>query len=403
MTTPSSTGLQSPYEILGLLFPGLPATRTSTRGLSRTPAGHRRLTALPNVDDTRMFLPVEAPLAASALRRARRSIDLRGRLVTSTAATGLRLGLGRLLRAQLDVPLSRDSVDAQLADLLDRDVRTAIFLGPPRSNRKPVLQVLGSRGELLAVAKAGINDLTSELARAEAMALRTVGARGFATVVPPLLLGEGKLHGHSMVVQSPLDVPDGHAEPGPSQLTAVFDEIARSGGTTNGALQDSAYLERLRGRLVAAPTAEMSSLGSSVLDSLAASGARLDFGSWHGDLSPWNLAAADGDRVLVWDWERFTEGVPVGFDALHYAFLPRLKDPGTPQARVGLELLDRAPQVLEGVGVAADQAPVVGMLYLLEVGIRFAGDGQAGTGILGGDVEQWLVPAMKRHLAQERT
>jgi hypothetical protein len=43
------------------------------------------------------------------------------------------------------------------------------------------------------------------------------------------------------------------------------------------------------------------------------------------------------------------------------------------------------------------------MLYLVEVASRFAEDGQASTGILGGDVEQWLVPALRRYLTRERT
>ena len=44
---------------------------------------------------------------------------------------------------------------------------------------------------------------------------------------------------------------------------------------------------------------------------------RLAFGAWHGDWTPWNMASTAGG-LLVWDWERFATGVPVGFDALHY-------------------------------------------------------------------------------------
>ena len=28
--------------------------------------------------------------------------------------------------------------------------------------------------------------------------------------------------------------------------------------------------------------------------------------------------ARHGDEVLLWDWEHYEEGVPVGFDALHF-------------------------------------------------------------------------------------
>ena len=30
--------------------------------------------------------------------------------------------------------------------------------------------------------------------------------------------------------------------------------------------------------------------------------------------------ATTTDSVLVWDWERFGTGVPIGFDALHFDF-----------------------------------------------------------------------------------
>ena len=33
--------------------------------------------------------------------------------------------------------------------------------------------------------------------------------------------------------------------------------------------------------------------------------------------------ASLADALLVWDWERFARGVPLGFDALHYALQRR--------------------------------------------------------------------------------
>ena len=113
--------------------------------------------------------------------------------------------------------------------------------------------------------------------------------------------------------------------------------------------------------------------------------------------------AADGGRVLVWDWERFSEGVPLGFDALHYAFLPRLKRARAPQELAGIELLDRADALLEDAGVHNSGTSTVAMLYLVEVASRFMQDDQASSGILGGDVQRWLVPALRRFLERERT
>jgi hypothetical protein len=391
-----------PEQILRDLFPGLPARTSGTRGWGSTPVDRRRFLALPDLDDVRMYLPASGSLGAGALRRARRSVDRRGQISTAVAARGLQLGLTRFLRSHVTAPVSADCVETQLARLLSRDVRMAIFLGPPRANRKPVLQIMGTDGVLLGVAKVGVNPLTSELASQEAAALRKMAQRHFEVVVPPALLGELTRQGHAMVVQSPLDVPDRPDVPPPALLRAVFNEISRSGVVACATLAGSPYLEQLRERVSMLPRDEMRAMSSAVLTELAAENAELEFGAWHGDLSPWNMAV-DGEHVLVWDWERFAEGVPVGYDALHYAFLPRIKDPRSPQELAGVELLDRAGAVLEGVGVSQAQAPTVAMLYLVEVASRFAEDGQASTGILGGDVEQWLVPALRRYLTRERT
>lgn len=349
-----------------------------------------------------MYLPADTSLAPGALRRARRSVDRRSRVSTSVAAGGLRLGLSKALSTHVTAPVTDDCVETQLAALLGHDVRVAIFLGPPRANRKPVLQVMGTDGALLAVAKVGVNTLTSDLASREAAALRAMAQHRFEVVVPPTLLGEETRLGHTMVVQSPLDVPGGPATPTGPMLRDVFNEISRSAGVVSASPGQSRYLKELHERVLALPHDEMRALCSAVLIQVGAQGAPLEFGAWHGDLSPWNMAA-DGDHVLVWDWERFAEGVPLGYDALHYTFLPRLKDPRAPQDVAGVELLDRAEGLVDGVGVSQAQAPAVAMLYLVEVASRFVEDGQASTGILGGDVEKWLMPALRHYLAEERT
>ena len=59
-------------------------------------------------------------------------------------------------------------------------------------------------------------------------------------------------------------------------------------------------------------------LGRAMEHVAAITGGRdLSWGAWHGDWTPWNMALA-GDRVLLWDWERFETGVPAGLDPLHY-------------------------------------------------------------------------------------
>jgi hypothetical protein len=92
------------------------------------------------------------------------------------------------------------------------------------------------------------------------------------------------------------------------------------------------------------------------------------FGSWHGDWGPWNMAWA-GERVRLWDWERFTRGVPYGFDALHYA-LPALP----PQRPSPARLREAATAALAPFGTGPADAALVLALYVAALCGRFLPD-----------------------------
>jgi hypothetical protein len=108
------------------------------------------------------------------------------------------------------------------------------------------------------------------------------------------------------------------------------------------------------------------------------------------------MAVDTSDSVLLWDWERFATGVPVGFDALHYRFVEKVTD----HRRVttaGTSLLSQASQTLQPFDVPDDVARDVALLYLIDISLRYRGDRQAETGGPGGDVAAWLLPALRGH------
>jgi hypothetical protein len=80
--------------------------------------------------------------------------------------------------------------------------------------------------------------------------------------------------------------------------------------------------------------------------------------------------------MLVWDWERFGAGVPVGYDALHYSGQVGAGVHGGPKGALAVTRSD-LDSLLEPFGVAADARPAVFALYLLEILIRYTEDGQA--------------------------
>jgi hypothetical protein len=91
------------------------------------------------------------------------------------------------------------------------------------------------------------------------------------------------------------------------------------------------------------------------------------FGSWHGDWGPWNMVWA-GERVRLWDWERFARGVPYGLDALHYAL------PAEPEKAQLLGLRESAAKALAPFSVAVDEAELLLTLYVTALTARFLPD-----------------------------
>jgi hypothetical protein len=84
-------------------------------------------------------------------------------------------------------------------------------------------------------------------------------------------------------------------------------------------------------------------------------------------------------NLMVWDWERFAHGAPVGQDAVHYAFMAWLRQRKRPPAEAGQHVLQTAPPVLEAIGADPSQAELLLMLHQLEMGVRFAEARAAGV------------------------
>ncbi|HVX43990.1 MAG TPA: hypothetical protein VHC49_08885 [Mycobacteriales bacterium] len=369
-------------ETIGLLWP-----QARTRIVREPP--HRRWNSrgyliLPNAAEPRLLVPAGRRIAAAAMERysALRKSPLR--------VAALRSGLGAFaLSDRLYVDPGPQNFETYAAGILDRPVRLSLHVGPPRANRKPVVQLLDRAGNTLAFGKIGRDALTDRLVDAEAAALSRVS--GLPTVRTPVVIQHGRWQDRSLLLQSPLPAWRGTAADDRLLITAMREIVAAEGIETLP-LENSRYLCELRDRIGTIPDpAHRTPLNEFLTGLLRRSGGTaLPFGCWHGDLTPWNVAAA-GDRMLVWDWERFAGGVPVGFDALHYDLQQRLHTHG-PAESTAREFIRAAPKVLDpwdGPDPAALAA-----LYLIEIGTRYAVDGQRESGSAAGDLQRWLIPAL---------
>jgi hypothetical protein len=371
-------------EVLALLYPG---------------AGERSVEYLviPNVRKPRLLVPAgDRRIAAAAVRRYAEPQSRLARLKRDAVVAALRTGVsGLLLRDRLRVSPAGDTIDAYLRSALGDGLRLSVHIGPARANRKPVLQLLDAAGGTLAFAKLGTSALTRTLVRAEAGALATVGSAGLTALRVPGVLHAGQWGGHEVLVQSALPVWQPRAALPAPRLAGAMRQVAQCCGLSHGELHGSGYLTRLRARLVAiAGHPEGAALHAAAERIVrAAGGVDLVFGSWHGDWSPWNMASRPAG-LLVWDWERFTPGVPIGYDALHHALQVGINRQASAGQAVN-ELVDAAPGLLLPFNVVHRQAvEVTTLLYLIDLATRYVTDRQAEAGARLGVLGSWLLPVL---------
>jgi hypothetical protein len=390
-------------EVLRLLYP--PPCSTSPDDRPELGALVARFHVLPDARRPRLLVPAEVPRVAAAAVHATRSSGARfDRLKRGMAAAALRTGLsGLVMHDQIRVvrdltggPL--DTVDTYLTSVLGRDLSVAIHIGPARPNRKPLLQLLDADGATFAFAKLGVNPLTARLVRLETAALTALSHLGPCDVLVPPILHTGHWRGYEVLVQGALPIPARPRPIAPERLAAAQLQIAYGLGTMRGSLATSGYWKRLRERTGSVPaasddggaTGEARSLALAVDLLVAQLGdVELTFGAWHGDWTPWNMSVREY-AVLLWDWDRFGTGVPIGFDALHYELHSAMRDSVEPPTAVRL-LLARAPELLRPFGIVDPPAVrLTALLYLVELATRFLDDQRSGgrLGVLGA----WLLP-----------
>jgi len=314
-------------------------------------------------------------------------------LLTGALGSGL-LDLLSANRLTVRGPAGSDSIERFLADVLDAP-RTLITMpvGPARANRKPVLQVTDLSGNVLAFAKIGHDDLTRALVDSEGRTLRRLGDAALRHIRVPRVIAHTQWRDLAVLVLEPLPVSARQERPGPARaglLTAIAEISALS--SWRGSWADNPFHVRLRAALAVAGPHGTDLLG--VLDAVGRPDPAVALGSWHGDLNPGNVAIRH-DQVLVWDWERFEDGVPLGFDLLHHDLQRAITVEGIAPAAAAEQLLTGATGLLGVLGLDRQAAQAAARLYLLTIAARYLGDNQERAGATLGRVADWILPALR--------
>lgn len=354
---------------------------------------------VPGVRRPPLLVPATNRAAAAAVRHYSGQRSRAARLTTKALSFCLARGLaGAVLQGRVYVgaPTGTETIETYLGALIPQGTQLSMYLGPARANRKPVLQILTVAGEPVAFAKIGVTPLTRELVRAERASLARLDQAGLAEITVPRVLHHDQWHGLEVLVLSALPSWIRRRPLRTAKLAAAMNEVARVGGQQREPLLGSEYLRRLRSRLAAADEGPERAALHQVLDDVAARAGdiTLTYGAWHGDWAPWNMANTDRG-LLVWDWERFACGVPLGFDALHYRLQSQVapgrhNDPLT----VAAACVEGAAQLVAPFGVTGGEARLTAILYLTELATRYLVDRQAKAGARLGAPGTWLIPAI---------
>jgi hypothetical protein len=323
------------------------------------------------------------------------------RLRQTLLALLLRTPADRVFRHRIVVraPVGRpeQAVEAHLRDVVPggADLVCALLVPAAKANRKPVIHLISRTGRSVGFAKLSVDPLTDRLVDAESAALGRLAGIDVAEVEVPSLVHAGPWSGRRLLVQSALPLREPRVRPDPDRRSRAMAAIARSLGVVHEPLARSRYLARLQQRIDELPASADSAALAAALGRLRTESPDLEieFGLWHGDWSPWNMAWLV-DRLLVWDWERLECGVPIGFDALHHHWQARLaRDRDRPRSAIA-EMRSIAPQLLSAMGVPGPAATVVARLYTIHFAVRYLADGQAEAGSRAGPLGDWLLPEL---------
>jgi len=339
--------------------------------------------ASPSAADARVLIPADAPAAARrAVQRYHDGFDVARRLKSLAAEATMAVpGAARVvLRGARVVERSTGGghrpgvLEALAAHLDEPDLVVAISLSVPKSNRKPVLQLLTPSGRCLGWAKIGWSPISERLVANEASWLErpAPGPRpspriaGAGLVVPELLVDE-VMAGQRVVVTSAVEAarrpgPRPDAPPSPE----LFRAVAARGTLAEVPIVESPWWQSVISALGSATDEETNAI---LATAEAAAGHRFEVGAWHGDLTPWNLMTS-GDRVQLIDWELAADGVPIGFDLCHFHTQVGAEMKGLATADALGRSARLSPQGLATLDVDATNHTILWRLYLVELARR---------------------------------
>jgi hypothetical protein len=362
---PDTGDLSEVLSAARILWPP-PLAVTYARGRSHAGSLCEQI-LLPGPASPRICVPGDTRLgAARAIMRFSSALPPRQIAARLVSALSVRLGPRSLTPHRLVVSgATTDSLRDHLSLALGRPVSFGFGIGTARANRKPVLALFGKDGSRLGFAKIGVDAFTDEQVTREANALKELERGQVEGIRTPALLDFGTWEGHPVLVMGALaPSPWETARRAAGMPTRQMEALGRAFGVREAPLSDCAWWTTLIGSVTELPDGDVRSDLLEAMDVTASRWAGLSVraGAWHGDWTPWNMGWSRG-KLLLWDFERFEVGAPIGLDVCHFAI-------GVPAASEDpQEILRR----LEEANPCDDPdlADLVKTLYLIAITSRY--------------------------------
>ncbi len=336
----------------------------------------------------RLLSPVKGPTATAAFDQFNDSMTQAARLRKWAVGLSLGVGAGALFRGQRAAVVGRpadprlDLLGSVLPEALGEPVVAAVMPGPGlRPNAKPVIQLMRPDGRVLAYAKLGWNGLTRALILNEERALISWAERPPITFEVPRSLGLVPWNGLSILLVSP--VPHHVLRRGSKDAlpqTEVVREVSEHGGVSEESFGSARFPQRLIEEAGRVEDDRVRSVSLAAVDRVLdrMGGHMVRCGTGHGDWGPWNMSRTR-DALHVWDWERTADGVPVGFDVLHFCFQTSALRSRLPVPAAASASLAAAGAQLGELGVEPEIQASLMELYLTEVLLRLEAGRSSGV------------------------
>lgn len=398
---PTPDGVGELENILSQLWPASYQIQT-TSGVGRRPPGIT-FGLLPHPRRPTLLIP-NAPrlVTACAIRGYKSPSSLADRLRARSLGWAASAGAGYLFPWTVTVARrSRDtSLLGHIEEHADESLHTAIAIGPPRANRKPVLQLITPRGSRVGFVKVGVNSLTRHRVLAEARALDRLGRLVMPGLKVPEVLDIPPWRDTPFLATRPLNTWTSRSISTDGRRRALR-SLVTAAEVTNTELRTSLWWCDLTDRIAALGTSSEAVRLREARHRIESQIGHLTItqGQTHGDWSPWNIAT-QGTQVTAWDWERFTPQAPVGYDALHYAVQEEIRLRAKPPREALFAVRNRAPMLVTQNGADPDHGTALFALYLLAQGEQHLTDGQLEAGSERGSISDWLLPALETTIAQ---